>query len=334
MNHTLYRSRFITLILLGLTVSCRKQPTATPFVPPSNTPASPAATAVPGDTLPATLPTEVPTTMPQAGTPPVSVPAAALVNGQPIPLQEYETQVNQAIGYLQQQQSFDPTTEEGKAALTQLRAQVLSWMIDQTLIEQAAAREGIVIPEDKVDAEIARLIGDDAAKFDEWLKANNLTRDSFKVQLQRELLGAALQEHVIGPLPAVVEQVHARHVLVMSEAEAMNVLVKLRSGESFADLAKQYSQDKASSEMGGDLGFFPRGVMPLEIEATAFALEPGQVSGIVKTDFGYHIIEVVEKDPSRNVPDEMLASWRQKVFLRWLESQRAAAKIEYLIPAE
>jgi len=260
--------------------------------------------------------------------------AAALVNGQPILLQEYEAQVTLALASLSQQQSFNPDTQEGKAALLQLRRQILDAMIDQALIEQAAVREGISISEEKIEAEMTRLTGDDVAKFEEWLKANGLTRDNFKVQLQRQLLAAAFQEHILGSQPPVVEQVHARHILVLSEAEAMDVLVKLHSGESFASLAKQYSQDKNSSDLGGDLGFFPRGVMPPEIEAVAFALAPGQTSGIVKTSFGYHIIEVVEKDPARKVPDEMLAAWRQKTFLQWLEAQRAAAKIDYLIPME
>jgi parvulin-like peptidyl-prolyl isomerase len=262
------------------------------------------------------------------------VAAAALVNGQPIVLEEYETQVALAMDALSQQQSFDPNTEEGRAAIFQLRLQILDSMIDQALIEQTAARNGISVSEERVEAEITRLIGEDVARFEEWLKANGLTRDSFKAQLQQQLLGAAFQEYVVGSAPPVVEQVHARHILVMSEAEAIDILVKLRSGQSFATLAKQYSQDKGSSDIGGDLGFFPRSVMPTEIEAVAFALSPGQTSGTVKTDFGYHIIEVVEKDPARKVPDEMLPTWRQNTFLRWLEAERLGAQIEYLIPME
>ena len=267
-------------------------------------------------------------------TPTLSVAAAALVNSQPLPLQEYEAEVTLAINALGQQQNFDPNTEEGKAALLQIRRQILESMIEQVLIEQAAAREGVVVPMEQVEMEMARLVADDTAKFEGWLKANGLTRDSFKVQLQRQLLSAAFQEHVVGSLPPEVEQAHARHILVASEAEAMDVLIKLQAGESFATLAKQYSQDRGSKDLGGDLGFFPRGVMPLQIEAVAFALNPGQVSGIVKTDFGYHIIEVVEKDPKRKVPEEMLAAWRQEKFVQWLKAERSAAKIEYLIPMQ
>ncbi len=273
--------------------------------------------------------TQTPTTV-KTHTPTPAVAAAAWVNGQPILLSEYKAQVDQAVSVLGQQQSFDPNTAEGNAALLQLRRQILDALIDQALIEQAAVREGISISGAQAEEEMARLVGENVTQFEDWLQANGLTHETFKVQLQRQLLSAAFQEHRASSLPSAVEQVHARHILVMSEAKAMDVLLKLRSGESFATLAKQYSQDQASSNLGGDLGFFPRNVMPVEIEAVAFALAPGQVSGIVKTDFGYHIIEVVDKDPSREVPEEMLATWRQNNFLQWLEAHRSVAKIEYV----
>jgi len=235
---------------------------------------------------------------------------------------------------LSQEQSFDAQTEEGKAALLQLSRQILDSMIDQVLIEQAAAREGVVVPMEKVETEMNRLIGEDAAKFDEWLKANDMTRESFKAQLQRQLISAAFQEFIVGTSAPEVEQVHARHILVASETEAMDILVKLRAGESFGSLAQEYSQDRASKDQGGDLGFFPRGIMPVEIEQVAFALDPGQVSGIVQSDFGYHIIEVVEKDPKRAVAEEMLTAWRQNKFIDWLDEERAKAKIQYLVLAQ
>jgi len=326
------RCRHVTtvLFLLLVVVSCGSGgPTATTssVFPTSTPPTTPTREMASSPTLEQTA-----TLLPNTPTIPIS--AAAVVNGQLIPLHEYETQVALALDYLSQQQNFDPGTEEGKASLIQLRRQVLNWVIDQALIEQAADREGILISQGELEAEIARLTGDDAAKFEEWLQASGLTHDSFRSQLHRELIGAALQERVVGSLASTVEQVHARHILVMSEAEAMEVLIKLRSGESFATLAQQYSRDVGSRDIGGDLGFFPRGVMLPEIEAAAFALQPGQQSGILKTDFGYHVIEVVQKDPAREVPEELLGAWRKRTFLKWLDSERAAATIRYLTPVE
>ena len=330
MNITRCRHVTTVLFLLLVVVSCGNgSPTATTssVFSTSTPPTTPTREMASSPTLEQTA-----TLLPNTPTIPAS--AAAVVNGQPIPLQEYEIQVALAVDYLSQQQDFSPDTEEGKASIIQLRRQVLNWVIDQALMQQAAAREGILISPDELEAEIARLSGDDAAKFEEWLQVNGLTDDSFRSQLHRELIGAALQQQVVGSLPSTVEQVHARHILVMSEAEAMEVLVKLRSGESFATLAQQYSRDVGSRDIGGDLGFFPRGVMLPEIEATAFALQPGQRSGILKTDFGYHVIEVVQRDPAREVPEEMLAAWRKRTFLKWLDSERAAATIRYLTPVE
>jgi len=314
----------LILSLLTLSMGCNKS-TPTPVVttPPTATPAvgeQATPTAV-------TQPTAVHTSVP-------SVKAAALVNNQPIPLADYEAQVQLATAALGQQQSFDPNTEEGKAALLQLQRQILESMIDQTLIEQGAAREGIVVPMERVEEEMGKLIGDDAHKFDAWLQENGLTRDTFRAQLQRQLLSAAFQEHVVGATAPVVEQIHARHILLATEAEAMDVLIKLQGGQNFSTLAAQYSLDRGSKDQGGDLGFFPRGVMAQPIENVAFALNPGQISGILHTDFGYHIIQVVEKDPARQVADELLAPWRQTTFSNWLSTQRTTAKIEYLIPLQ
>ena len=321
----------LVLSLLVLSMGCNlSTPTPAATIPPTAT--SPTGEQATPTTA---LPTIATATQPPAAlTPAPSVRAAALVNNQPIPMADYEAQVQLALAALGQQQSFDPNTAEGKAALLQLQRQILESMIDQTLIEQGAAREGIVVPMERVEEEMAKLIGEDAARFDAWLAENGLTRDTFKAQLQRQLLSAAFQEHVVGATAPIVEQVHARHILLATEADAMDVLIKLQAGQNFANLAGQYSLDRGSKDQGGDLGFFPRGAMAQQIETVAFALNPGQISGIVRTDFGYHIIEVVEKDPARQVADELLAPWRQTTFSSWLGGQRTTAKIEYLVPLQ
>jgi len=88
----------------------------------------------------------------------------------------------------------------------------------------------------------------------------------------------------------VANKVHCAHILVEKLSLAQELKARTAKGESFANLAKQYSID-GSKRRGGDLGFFGRGMMVPEFEKTAFALEKGQVSDIVKTRFGYHIIK-------------------------------------------
>lgn len=102
------------------------------------------------------------------------------------------------------------------------------------------------------------------------------------------------------------ESVHARHILLKIEGkteaevktQADELVRQLRAGADFAALAKQYSDDPGSKENGGDLGFFERGRMIPEFEQSAFSLEPNQISDPVKTMYGYHIIQTLEKKPA------------------------------------
>jgi parvulin-like peptidyl-prolyl isomerase len=88
-------------------------------------------------------------------------------------------------------------------------------------------------------------------------------------------------------------KVHCAHILVKSENEAKEVLVRLKKGEKFSAVAKSVSRC-SSRKHGGDLGFFTRGRMVKEFEKTAFTLRKGETSAIVKTQFGYHIIKRLE----------------------------------------
>jgi len=89
------------------------------------------------------------------------------------------------------------------------------------------------------------------------------------------------------------DKVHCAHILVKTEAEAKKVLERLSKGEKFANIAREISLCP-SKKRGGDLGTFGRGQMVKEFETTAFALQKGQISPIVKTKFGYHLIKRLE----------------------------------------
>ncbi len=88
----------------------------------------------------------------------------------------------------------------------------------------------------------------------------------------------------------MVTKIHCAHILVEKQSVALEIKAKLSGGESFSKMAQQYSID-VSKKRGGDLGLFGRGVMVKEFEKAAFALEKGQISDVVKTQFGYHIIK-------------------------------------------
>jgi len=91
----------------------------------------------------------------------------------------------------------------------------------------------------------------------------------------------------------MTDKVHCAHILVKTEKDAKNVIERLTKGEKFGSLAQQVSQCP-SGKKGGDLGTFTRGKMVKEFENAAFALKKGETSGLVKTQFGYHIIKRLE----------------------------------------
>jgi peptidyl-prolyl cis-trans isomerase C len=95
--------------------------------------------------------------------------------------------------------------------------------------------------------------------------------------------------------PAMVNKVHAAHILVKSEKEANEILARVTSGEKFPDLAKEFSQCP-SGKSGGDLGWFGRNMMVKEFESAAFSGSKGQVVGPIKTQFGWHLIQIIDQN--------------------------------------
>ncbi len=140
----------------------------------------------------------------------------------------------------------------------------------------------------------------------------------------------------------VPEQIRARHVLVRvardatpeqrsaAEQRANTVLERIRSGESFEEVAKSTSEDPGSKDRGGDLGFFRRGTMVPEFEQAAFALEPGAVSDLVKTDFGFHVIRLEEKKPAE---ERAFDDAKRELASELLKNDAAAAEARKLADA-
>jgi len=127
------------------------------------------------------------------------------------------------------------------------------------------------------------------------------------------------------------QEVHARHILVATEAEAKEVAERLKKGEDFAAVAKEKSKDTGAE--GGDLGFFPRGQMLKPFEEAAFALDVGQISEPVQTQFGWHIIKVEAKRDQPlptfdQVKEAIIAQLVQQKAQEVVTGLRDAAKIE------
>ncbi len=143
-----------------------------------------------------------------------------------------------------------------------------------------------------------------------------------------------IQDRLAAEIPTVAEQVHARHILLETEQEAKNALDLIKAGNlDFAAAAAQLSKDPGSKDKGGDVGWFPRGIMDPAFEEAAFTLEPGQISEPVNSSFGWHIIKVEEKAAERPVAADVLDYLRQSAYAKWLAAKKGdeANAITYLL---
>ncbi len=188
----------------------------------------------------------------------------------------------------------------------------------------------------------------------EQLKASGMTVDEYREVIRARLLREKMQE-IIGSerVEPTEEAVHVRHILIRvdetatvtetqgitgttttgrSDAEALALAQELRQrildGEDFATLAEQYSDDPGSAAEGGDLGWSPRGRFVPEFEDAAFSLPVGEVSEPVKTQFGYHLIQVLERDENRPKDDAQLEQEKAQAFQAWLQEQIVAMNIQ------
>ncbi len=155
---------------------------------------------------------------------------------------------------------------------------------------------------------------------DRFKKLGFSEEDLRKLQ-ETQLLRTKLFDQITADVPHSEEQVWARHILVDDEGTAQAVLARLKAGEDFGEVAKEVSKDPGSGANGGDLGWFAKGAMVAPFEEAAFKLKPGQISDPVKSDFGYHIIQVIARQDRPFSADQYEAK-RNSVFTDWLKKAR------------
>lgn len=212
--------------------------------------------------------------------------------------------------------------------LSKLKKEVLERLINRELLYQESQRTGIKVRQAEVNEklEVMKRSFSAEADFESVLKEAHLSEVELKAQIER---GLAIDEFITGKFVEKVtlsedevkayyesnsesfkqqEQLRASHILIKvdpqedrSERTSARMTIekiqqKLRQGEDFAALAKEFSQCPSSSN-GGDLGYFAQGQMAKPFEDAAFALMPGEISDVVETTFGYHLIKVNDKTP-------------------------------------
>jgi len=225
--------------------------------------------------------------------------------------------------------AFDRVAINSAAASDEaLRRQVLNTMIEQEVIAQAAAEMGIDVTEADVDAEIDGLQATlTNTTWESWLESNQYTEEELRQALANSIITNRVRDDVIAQLGEAVEHVHARHILVATEAEAQDVLDRLAAGEDFAQLAGEVSLDVTTRDFGGDLGWFIREeLLDVTLAETAFSIGAGEIAGPVVTRLGYHILQTLEKE-ERVIEPERMPLLVENVFNRWLEEAILQADI-------
>lgn len=281
-------------------------------------PADSQPTAIPA------VPTPNPADLPSSA---AGVPVVARVNGIDILKTDYDRS-------LSRNQQLSIAADANALART-----VLDTLIEQQVIEQAAAELNVVVTDAEIDADINNMINQAGNQdaWNAWLKDNLYTADEYRAATRSQLITLRVRDAVLAqsitPVAGdnAVQQVHARHILVSTEAEATELLNRLNAGESFEVLAAQYSRDVTTKDRGGDLGFFiPENLTTPELAEVAFELQPGEIAGPIATSLGYHIIQTLEfGSVAENPADQALQQEAQ--FTAWLDGKLASAQIERFV---
>jgi len=262
---------------------------------------------------------------------------AASVNGQGILREDYERQVAQfQSAMVAQGMSF--SGEEGKPLSLEVRRQVLESMIEEALLAQVAAAQGITVTESvlqtRIDGDIAASGGEE--KFKQWLQSNSLTREQYEAMMRNQILMDELVRQLGTHIPEKAKQVHFRQILVDDEAKAKALRQQLDAGADFVEVAKSSSLDEASRAEGGERGFMPLGMgaIDVDVERALEGAAAGQILGPIAAANGFYLLQVVEVDNDRVLTSEMRQGLMHDYFVAWLEEEKAKAAIERYVTFE
>lgn len=215
--------------------------------------------------------------------------------------------------------------------------QVLTDLVTMVILENKYD-----VSNEEVQAELDNLKERLGESYEDALEAQGLTEDDLVADIRKALLQEKAITDGIEVTDEEMEQyyermkteVKAKHILVEDEDTAEEVLKKLDKGEDFAKLAKEYSQDPASAENGGDVGFFSVGEMVEPFEDAAYTLEIDKVSEPIQSDFGYHIVIVTErKEVEEDIGtfEENKDDIRRAITERKIDPETAMQRIDDLV---
>lgn len=291
------------------------------------------------------------------------------VNGSSITVGNYEKVLElekQSIEAYYGSTVWDQEVEEGVLYKDKFKELVLDQMVYTELIYQEAEKENVLPTEDEINKAISdfKTSIKSNEEYQKQLNKIGIDDEFLKYQFARELASEKYKEYYDknnniedksmqtyyneNKDEFYVDEVRASHILIKTiddennelsdekkaeaKEKAQEVLAKVKSGEDFATLAKEYSEDTGSAINGGDLDFFPRGYMVEPFEKAAFSMKVGEVSDLVESNFGYHIIKVTDKvDEQKSfdeVKDDIKTTLQNENYNKQIEKLKSNAKVE------
>lgn len=283
--------------------------------------------------------------------------AVAKVNGEEISREEFDSIVEVA----KKQDTTLASLKEGDEMLLQYKRMILDSMIEAVLVRQEAKRLGIKVTDKDIDAKLDEIKSSypDENSFNEVVKQSGMTMEQIRQSISDQLIYQALYDKV-APAPKISEdelkkyyeenkstqftkepEAHLQHILFAEndKATAEKVLKEIQNGADFGALAAKYSTDPGSKNSGGDLGSAPTSKYVKEFQEAADKLKVGEVSGLVKTQFGWHIIKKLGETPGGIQPYEEVKDLikstleqeaRTKAWNEYLAKLKEKADIEIL----
>jgi len=352
----------LVLIVISGSACQKKSPTApTPSAPKTETPAKPSTE--PNAPKPAAIEPQVDKTI-------------ATVNGKTIGEAELNVRVAATMKQLGPRLAGLPPQYAAQVQ-KQFRQQTLENLVAERLLDEQVVAAQIKITDADITAELTKMGAqltppktlEDIKKL---VEADGINFEQFKKDRGRGMGYRKLMESQWGDKTNVSdeeakkfydsnvkeftkpEMVRASHILALSQpkdpnadpnevkaaakAKAEKLLKLVKDGGDFAAIAKENSEDPGSASKGGDLGFFPRGKMVKPFEDAAFAMKPGQISDLIQTNYGYHIIKVTDHNDASVTPFEQVKAQivaqlsgekKNAIIKQYIQSLKDKAKIEY-----
>jgi len=278
---------------------------------------------------------------------------AVTINGENIPRDKLQAQVDHMIN----QRGLNSGGITQPAVFKQIQQEVVDQLIVQELLWQEAKRRNFIVEEEIVNARFQQMKSkfDTELAFQFKIQAGGFTEETYREDIRQQesvqrmisegiAPGILISDEEVGEFyKSNIDQmqrpiaVHARHILIKpgstepeaqqaAKEEADKILAEIRAGGDFVKLATDRSQ-APSAPQGGDLGYFGTGQMVAPFEKAAFSLQKGEISEVVKTQFGYHIIRLEDRRGGDTAPVEDVAD----KIRAYLGQQKLQSEVETLV---